>query len=81
MLETKTVGLAEISFQQEVAQDLIQRINAKFCYYRSQDGAQCIIHDVAQIVKCPSHLSPAKRYSLPNVILHTLTQLQSGHQT
>jgi len=34
MLETKTAGLIEISFQQEVAQDLIQRINAKVCYYQ-----------------------------------------------
>jgi hypothetical protein len=82
MLETKTVGQVEISFQQEGARDLIQRINAKVCYYQSQDGAQCIIHDAAQSVKCPSHLpSPEKRYSLPNVILHTLTQLQLVHQT
>jgi hypothetical protein len=36
MLETKTVGPIEISFQQEVVQDLIQRINAKFCYYQSR---------------------------------------------
>jgi len=35
MLETKTAGLVQISFQQEVAQDLIQKINAKFCYYQS----------------------------------------------
>ena len=31
MLETKKIGLVEISLQQELAHDLIQRINAKFC--------------------------------------------------
>ena len=86
MLETKTVGLVEIPLQQEVAKDLIQRSKAKFCYYQSQDGAQCIIHVVAQSVKCPSHLSSpaevltAKWYttyintdtiSAPNITLFT----------
>jgi len=79
MLETKTVGLVEIPLQQEVAKDLIQRSKAKFCYYQSQDGAQCMmLHKVLSAhPTCP----PLQRYSLPNGILHTLTQIQSVHQT